>query len=223
MAVQCFELLRPFMPEIMPELVAQLYPEPKPEEVSACNNAAWSVGEVALRYGAGLYSLSSLQRLGCSCHLLDPQFAQWVPGLVHRLIPCLLHPKAPRSLHENAAVTLGRIGLILPTAVAPQLEVFAEQWYTYRIFSHVQLDNHWVSSGVKLSLRSEITKKKIPHLEVFVHSSRLIPKELLKYGPPPLLHSSFHITVQSFFWFCNAIAQWGNPTPELNDMFKSVC
>ena len=53
MAVQCFELLRPFMPQIMPELVAQLYPDPKADEVSACNNAAWSVGEVALRYGPG--------------------------------------------------------------------------------------------------------------------------------------------------------------------------
>lgn len=118
------------MPQIMPELVSQLYPEPRPEEVSACNNAAWSVGEVALRYGAGR-STSYLQIvLGPLFNVLDPEFAQWVPGLVHHLIPCLLHSKSPRSLHENAAVTLGRIGLIQPAVVAPQLEVFAEQWYT---------------------------------------------------------------------------------------------
>lgn len=110
MAVQCFELLRPFMPQIMPEIVTQLYPDPKSDEVSACNNAAWSVGEVALRYGS------------------DPEFASWVPGLIQHLVPCLLHPKAPRSLHENAAVTIGRIGLVQPAMVAPQLHVFAEQW-----------------------------------------------------------------------------------------------
>jgi transportin-1 len=37
----------------MQELILQLDPEPKVEFISACNNAAWSVGEVALRYGRG--------------------------------------------------------------------------------------------------------------------------------------------------------------------------
>ena len=32
----------------------QLDPDPKVELVSACNNAAWSVSEVALRYGTGM-------------------------------------------------------------------------------------------------------------------------------------------------------------------------
>jgi transportin-1 len=51
MAMMCFPLLRPHMPSIIGELTAQLDPEPKVEFVSASNNAAWSVGEVALRYG----------------------------------------------------------------------------------------------------------------------------------------------------------------------------
>ena len=58
----------------------------------------------------------------------DPDFARWVPTLVQRLIPILMHPKAPRSLHENAAVSLGRIGLEHPALVAPHLEVFAQAW-----------------------------------------------------------------------------------------------
>lgn len=53
LAMNCFPILRPHMPAIMQELIAQLDPEPKVEFVSACNNAAWSVGEVALRYGRG--------------------------------------------------------------------------------------------------------------------------------------------------------------------------
>ncbi|KAF8525967.1 armadillo-type protein [Hysterangium stoloniferum] len=168
MAVQCFELLRPFMPQIMPEIVAQLYPDPKPDEVSACNNAAWSVGEVALRYGS------------------DPEFAQWVPGLIHQLIPCLLHAKAPRSLHENAAVTIGRIGLVQPQTVAPQLELFAEQW-----------------CQALLEIRDN--EEKDSAFRGFCTLVQVNPQGIAK----------------SFFWFCNAIAQWVNPTPELNEMFKS--
>lgn len=53
LAMSCFSILRAHMPGIMLELIAQLDPEPKVEFVSACNNAAWSVGEVALRYGRG--------------------------------------------------------------------------------------------------------------------------------------------------------------------------
>jgi transportin-1 len=54
LAMNCFAILRPHMPGVMAELIAQLDPEPKVEFVSACNNAAWSVGEVALRYGRGM-------------------------------------------------------------------------------------------------------------------------------------------------------------------------
>ena len=53
MAMHCFPLLKPHTPAIMHELIEQLDPEPKVEFVSACNNAAWSVGEIALRYGRG--------------------------------------------------------------------------------------------------------------------------------------------------------------------------
>jgi len=111
MAMSCFVLLRPYMPGIMNELILQLDPEPKVEFISASNNAAWSVGEVALRYGRD-----------------DPEFGQWVNPLISRLIPILLHPKAPRSLHENAAVSIGRIGLMHPQLVAPHLSEFAQAW-----------------------------------------------------------------------------------------------
>lgn len=111
LAMHCFPLLKPKMDLIMNELIQQLTPEPKVDFVSACNNAAWSVGEVALRYGVN-----------------DLEFAQWVQPLISRLIPILLHPKAPRSLHENAAVSIGRIGLMHPALVAPSLPDFAQAW-----------------------------------------------------------------------------------------------
>ncbi|KAE9387027.1 ARM repeat-containing protein [Gymnopus androsaceus JB14] len=111
LAMGCFTILRPYMPGIMTELILQLDPEPKVEFVSASNNAAWSVGEVALRYGRD-----------------DPEFQEWVNPLISRIIPILLHPKAPRRLHENAAVSIGRIGLMHPGLVAPHLPEFAHAW-----------------------------------------------------------------------------------------------
>ncbi|KAL0571095.1 hypothetical protein V5O48_010862 [Marasmius crinis-equi] len=102
MAMGCFTILRPHMPGIMAELTLQLDPEPKVDFISASNNAAWSVD--------------------------DPEFQQWVNPLISRLIPILLHPKAPRSLHENAAVSIGRIGLMHPNLVAPHLPEFAQAW-----------------------------------------------------------------------------------------------
>ena len=59
MAMNCFPMLRQHIPSIMQELIVQLDPEPKVEFVSASNNAAWSVGEVALRYGRGMVSFIS--------------------------------------------------------------------------------------------------------------------------------------------------------------------
>ncbi|KAI0649978.1 armadillo-type protein [Trametes meyenii] len=93
-AMNCFPLLRPHVSAIMQELISQLDPEPKVEFISACNNAAWAVGEIALRYGRD-----------------DTEFQQ-----------------PPRSLHENAAVSIGRIGLMHPGLVAPLLPEFAQAW-----------------------------------------------------------------------------------------------
>ena len=131
LAMHCFPLLRPKMPQIMQELVQQLDPEPKVEFISACNNAAWAVGEIALRYGrgkSGTVVRHPCAQLTFSCSSDDPEFQQWVHPLISRLIPILLHPKAPRSLHENAAVSIGRIGLMYPGTVAPLLPDFAQAW-----------------------------------------------------------------------------------------------
>jgi transportin-1 len=44
------------------------------------------------------------------------------------LIPILLNPKSPKSLSENAAVTIGRLGLVCPSMIAPELGTFAQAW-----------------------------------------------------------------------------------------------
>ena len=120
LAISAFELLRPNLPSIMPELINQIEPEPKPDTVSVCNNATWSAGEIALQYenATDESSTSSPRR----------ELEEWVMPLIQRLIPVLLNPKSVKSLSENAAVTIGRLGLVVPDMVAVHLEVFLENW-----------------------------------------------------------------------------------------------
>lgn len=50
------------------------------------------------------------------------------PDLVECLIRILLTPTTPKSLLENAAVTIGRLGLIYPEIVAVHLAAFGKTW-----------------------------------------------------------------------------------------------
>ncbi|KAJ3888186.1 armadillo-type protein [Lentinula edodes] len=125
MAMSCFDILRPFMPDIMSELMLQLIPEPKINFVGASNNALWSIGEVSLQYG---------QRKPISLLIVldNAEFQQWVNPLILRLIPILRHPNSPQSIDENAAILRFRnemrIGLMHPSIVAPHLSEFSEAW-----------------------------------------------------------------------------------------------
>jgi transportin-1 len=99
------------VPQIMPSVIEQVAPEPDPECVSVCNNAAWAVGEIALQFAG-------------DSSTLEP----FVPVLMSRLVPILLNQKSPKSLTENAAVTIGRLGLVTPALIAPELSTFAQAW-----------------------------------------------------------------------------------------------
>lgn len=48
-AISVFPLLKPHLPQMMPLLAAQIETEPKAENVSVSNNAAWAAGELALK------------------------------------------------------------------------------------------------------------------------------------------------------------------------------
>lgn len=113
MAITCFDILRPVVSQIMPSLIQQIEPEPASESISVCNNAAWATGEIAL------------QSVGDSS-LMEP----FIPELMNRLGSILLNPKSQKSLAENAAVTIGRLGLVTPALIAPQLPSFAQAWCT---------------------------------------------------------------------------------------------
>ncbi|MCO5585248.1 hypothetical protein L7F22_039181 [Adiantum nelumboides] len=127
LAISAFDLLRPTLPQIMPELVNQIETEPKPDTVCVCNNASWSAGEIALQFG-NLSTNNGSGTNGSTNPSPRQELEQWVNPLINRLIPVLLNQKSMKSLSENAAVTIGRLGLVVPDMVAPHLEVFLESW-----------------------------------------------------------------------------------------------
>ncbi|RKP11309.1 armadillo-type protein [Piptocephalis cylindrospora] len=105
MAISVFSHIQPHLSDLMPELIGQV--DPNSEFVSVCNNAAWAGGEISLQFGEGM--------------------TPYVSPLLERLIP-LLGEGIQRTLSENAAIAIGRLGLSCPSLVAPSLDVIGERW-----------------------------------------------------------------------------------------------
>ncbi|KAK6197834.1 hypothetical protein LQW54_010540 [Pestalotiopsis sp. IQ-011] len=75
---------------------------------SVVNNACWSAGEIAIQWRAGL--------------------APFVPDLFRRLVEIIVDPNIPKSVSENAAIALGRLGLGNAGLLAPEVATWAEEF-----------------------------------------------------------------------------------------------
>ncbi|CAN8066499.1 unnamed protein product [Agarophyton chilense] len=114
------ELARARTPSLIPaltEYVEGTVQALNPEYMSVSNNATWALGELVMMAGflppTVPISRDIIQRV-----------------LVERALDCLIRvvntPQLSRSLLENSALTLGRMGLVMSEAMAPRLEQFAE-------------------------------------------------------------------------------------------------
>lgn len=59
---------------------------------------------------------------------LGSEIQPYVEPMLQRLFPLIVNPSIQRTLLENVAITIGRLGLICPTMVAPHLENFVHPW-----------------------------------------------------------------------------------------------
>jgi len=105
-----FPYLQPALPIIMPVLTNQLDADSLPDEVaeeafSVVNNACWSCGEIAIKETAGM--------------------ATYLDDLYGRLLAIILNPDITPSVHENAMIALGRLGIWCASQLAPRLGEFA--------------------------------------------------------------------------------------------------
>jgi hypothetical protein len=79
-----------------------------PEIISVCNNAIWAIGEIAIQLGS--------------------ETSQYVQVILEHLIEIINRPNTPKTLLENTAITIGRLGLVCPAQVAPYLQTFIQVW-----------------------------------------------------------------------------------------------
>ncbi|NWQ71337.1 TNPO2 protein, partial [Neopipo cinnamomea] len=102
----CFVHVKPCIAEFMPILGTNL----NPEFISVCNNATWAIGEICMQMGAEMqpYVQMVLTNGG---------------GIINR-------PNTPKTLLENTAITIGRLGFVCPQEVAPMLQQFIRPWCT---------------------------------------------------------------------------------------------
>ncbi|KAK0525033.1 hypothetical protein OC834_004616 [Tilletia horrida] len=201
LAISAFDLLRPHLQSIMPDLIQQIEPNPADENVSVCNNAAWAAGEIALQYGGpavrtqpagGAAAAGAADSTGAGgANGVDAssvaELQQWVNPLIERLIPVLLSQKSAKSLTENAAVTIGRFGLVCPAMVAPHLDVFFIQWC--QALWDIK-DNDEKDSAFRGLC------------------------EMIQVNP--------NGAAAGFPYFCNAVVRWTTPSAQLNDMFRKI-
>ncbi|KAJ1917309.1 hypothetical protein H4219_003268 [Mycoemilia scoparia] len=102
-----FEHVKPHFVSIMSQLIPQI--DPGYAYINVCNNATWSAGELALKAD-------------------KETLAPYIQPMLERLLPLLDNPNTPSTLAENAAITLGRLGLVAPDSIAPHLHQFALKW-----------------------------------------------------------------------------------------------
>ncbi|KAG0646964.1 Importin subunit beta-2 [Hyphodiscus hymeniophilus] len=106
-----FPQLQPFLPSLIPTLIKQLDLDSILEEqietgFSVVNNACWSCGEIAIQSGKGM--------------------GPYVGDLLQRFLEILGNPEVPKSVLENGAIAMGRLGLENAEIMAPVLSKFSE-------------------------------------------------------------------------------------------------
>ncbi|KAF7689320.1 hypothetical protein HF521_012673 [Silurus meridionalis] len=102
----CFPHVKPCIAEFMPILGTNL----NPEFISVCNNATWAIGEICMQMGV--------------------EMQPYVALVLHHLVEIINRPNTPKTLLENTAITIGRLGYVCPQEVAPMLQQFIRPWCT---------------------------------------------------------------------------------------------
>ncbi|TVY21854.1 Importin subunit beta-2 [Lachnellula arida] len=103
--------LKHFLPTLLPILTQQLDLDSILDEqietgFSVVNNACWSSGEISIQYGK--------------------EMGPFVGKLLERYLEILSNPEVPKSVLENAAIALGRLGLENAPIMSPVLATFSE-------------------------------------------------------------------------------------------------
>ncbi|XP_026832301.1 transportin-2 [Drosophila erecta] len=116
----CFSQVHPFTVEFFSSIVINL----NCSYIEVCNNAIWALGEMCLKLGEAA--------------------KQYIWVVISNLLQILNRQNIPKTLLENTAITIGRLGYACPGIVAPHLPEFARVWCT--LLRHIQDNSEKYSS-----------------------------------------------------------------------------
>lgn len=159
----CFQHVNPCISDFLPILGQNL----NPEIISVCNNATWAIGEISVKLGRDM--------------------KPYIPMVLTQLVTIINRPNTPKTLLENTAITIGRLGYVCPEEVAPMLQQFIRPWCS--------------------SLRN------IRDNEEKDSAFRGICS-MISVNPGGVVHD--------FIFFCDAVASWVNPKPDLKQTFHEI-
>ncbi|CDS37042.1 transportin 1 [Echinococcus multilocularis] len=100
----CFAHIKPQVAAFM-SVLAQNLSSPN---ISVCNNAIWAIGEICMQMGDEMQLYASL--------------------FIQPLVEIINRQNAPKTLHENAAITIGRLGYVCPREISSFLPLFIRAW-----------------------------------------------------------------------------------------------
>lgn len=109
LAKVCTVHLQPHLPDFLNLAAKQLQAVEVKENVSVANNACWAIGEIAVK--------------------IRQEISPIVLSVTASLVPILSNTEGlNKSLLENSAITLGRLGWVCPELVSPHMEHFMRPW-----------------------------------------------------------------------------------------------
>ncbi|GIY25943.1 hypothetical protein CEXT_561712 [Caerostris extrusa] len=161
----CFQHVSPCIQDFLPILSQNL----NPDFISVCNNATWAIGEISVKLGQDM--------------------KPYVLMVLTQLITIINRPNTPKTLLENTAITIGRLGYVCPAEVAP---------YVTAVYS---------PPGVCTSLRNIRDNEE---------------KDSAFRGICSMISANPGGVVVDFIYFCDAVASWVNPKPDLKHMFHEI-
>ncbi|KAJ3072208.1 hypothetical protein HDU98_004050 [Podochytrium sp. JEL0797] len=171
--ISCFPIVRPRLDTLFPLIIHQIGRKDEPYEMSVCNNATWATGELAMQLGAEA----------------KPFLGPLLPVLVG--IVNTQPDRRLRTLQENAAITLGRFGLVCPAEMAPAMPVFALGWCAALRDVRDNMEKESAYKGMCLMVQGN-PQGMLPHIAFFCDA-------VMRWERPSVsMHEAFRTTLTGY-------------------------
>ncbi|VDL91032.1 unnamed protein product [Schistocephalus solidus] len=120
----CFNHIKPQIGSFMNVLAQNL----SSENISVCNNAIWAIGEICMQMGNDHFNFYQRPLFNLSSESCWEEMQPYAPLFIQPLVEIINRQNAPKTLHENAAITIGRLGYVCPREISSFLTTFIRTW-----------------------------------------------------------------------------------------------